>query len=151
MGAQSTRPEDQGTTALLVTKISALLGVVVRGLLDWRVVVSAIWAFPLVYLGWVYLLPPGDRLKASPDAIAHALVSIVESSVFAIAGWTTAAAILLVSVVVVAAQHRRIKKQGADNAALRDQLDPKRLSAGNRKALLDYASSKPSKREDDHK
>jgi len=132
----------------------AVLGIVrdvLRNLTDWRAVGIALGAFLAIYLGWVALLPPNQRLGAAPEGLAHSVKDLAESSGLCVGGWLLAAIVLAIATPVIAVQHGRRRRQGAALAKLRQREKQKHFSAKDEDGLKKYAKDRWGIAEDDKK
>jgi hypothetical protein len=111
---------------------------------DRIVALGAIATLPICYLGWVWSLPPADRLKADPRIVAQAIVSILGSSL----GWVLFLITLAVSSAIISYQHHRIRTQGKVLTEYRHQHGVKHFSASDPNALEDYAMKRYSQASD---
>jgi hypothetical protein len=141
-GHRSGPPEDTSTVRFVVGKIFELL----LTALESKNVFAALGAFVVMFLGWVCLLPPDQRIKANPGEIAHALAELLGHGLLIFGGWGLSLLLITIGSPIFYVQHRRIKKQGSDNVRLRAENTKlqqsqaaARLSAGDKEALSHYA------------
>jgi hypothetical protein len=141
--AATRRPSssEESTGRFIVGKIFELL----LTALESKNVVAALVAFTVMFLGWVWLLPPDQRIKANPGEIAHALAELLGHGLLIFGGWGLSVLLIAIGSPIFYLQHRRIRKQGADNVRLRAMIiklqqsqGSDRLSAGDVNALRNY-------------
>jgi hypothetical protein len=140
-GKNKTTVSEESTGRFVAGKIFELL----LAALESKNVIAALAAFTVSFLGWVFLLPPAERIKANPGQVAHGLAELLGHGLLIFGGWTLSALLLAIGVPMFYLQHRRIRQQGATNVKLRQSQDSARLSAADKEALSRYPSESAKK------
>jgi hypothetical protein len=106
--------------------------------LESKNVFAGLVALVVMVLGWVRLLPPEQRIKASPAVVAESIAEILGHGLLTFGGWLLSVILLTVAGGMFWLQHKRIQSQGRLIIKLRERQDPDRLSAGDAGKLTDY-------------
>lgn len=122
-GATVTAPS---TTVQIIGSVTKIIVTLIDKICDRWVVIVVVGLLVLGHLGEL-AFDRGDPILLS--SVGSAAAEIFGNSLFSIGGWLIAALLLIIGGMVLKSQQGRLRRQGAQLAALKDKQDPKRASS----------------------